>query len=175
MKFIDRMVAESRDVALNHTAGLSTPQQVQMALFSLFALLDDANRYRDRTQAIIHERFAKLFEGLGVPVVDDPLRVGYYANLDLEAWGKATIGEEFVAYVAAHHDPLEIVMALAKRHGTVLLNGSGFQGPPWSARVSLANLDADDYLEIGRDLRAIAERAVAEWRKKGSPTVPPAK
>ena len=168
VKFIDRMVAESRAVALNHTAGLSTPQQVQMALFALFALLDDANRYRDRTQAIIHERFAKLFEGLGVPVVDDPLRVGYYANLDLEAWGKATIGEAFVAYAAAHHDPLEIVMALAKRHGTVLLNGSGFQGPPWAARVSLANLDADDYLEIGRDLRAIAERAVAEWREKTS-------
>lgn len=31
--FIDRMVADSRAVALNHTAGLSTPQQVQMALF----------------------------------------------------------------------------------------------------------------------------------------------
>ena len=40
LKFIDRMVADSRQVALNHTAGLSLPQQVQMALFSLFALLD---------------------------------------------------------------------------------------------------------------------------------------
>ncbi|MEB2559238.1 aminotransferase class I/II-fold pyridoxal phosphate-dependent enzyme, partial [Burkholderia cenocepacia] len=35
LKFIDRLVADSRTVALNHTAGLSTPQQVQMALFSL--------------------------------------------------------------------------------------------------------------------------------------------
>ena len=40
MKFIDRMVADSRNIALNHTAGLSLPQQVQMALFSLFAMLD---------------------------------------------------------------------------------------------------------------------------------------
>ncbi|MCJ7690351.1 MAG: aspartate 4-decarboxylase, partial [Clostridiaceae bacterium] len=38
--FIDRIVADSRQVALNHTAGLSTPQQVQMAFFSLFALTD---------------------------------------------------------------------------------------------------------------------------------------
>lgn len=30
LKFIDRMVADSRNVALNHTAGLSLPQQVQM-------------------------------------------------------------------------------------------------------------------------------------------------
>ena len=39
LKFIDRLVADSRTVALNHTAGLSTPQQVQMVLFSLFALM----------------------------------------------------------------------------------------------------------------------------------------
>ena len=50
-------------------------------------------------------------------------------------------------YVDAHHDPLDIVLALAQRYGTVLLNGSGFDGPPWSARVSLANLDADDYVD----------------------------
>ena len=37
--FIDRIVADSRQVALNHTAGLSTPQQVQMAFFCAFALL----------------------------------------------------------------------------------------------------------------------------------------
>ena len=46
LKFIDRMVADSRQVALNHTAGLSLPQQIQMALFSLFALLDTANSYK---------------------------------------------------------------------------------------------------------------------------------
>ncbi|MDE6285979.1 MAG: aspartate 4-decarboxylase, partial [Muribaculaceae bacterium] len=34
LKFIDRMVADSRSVALNHTAGLSTPQQIQMSLFA---------------------------------------------------------------------------------------------------------------------------------------------
>lgn len=36
MKFIDRMVADSRQVALNHTAGLSLPQQMQMSLFASF-------------------------------------------------------------------------------------------------------------------------------------------
>ena len=39
--FIDRIVADSRDVALNHTAGLSLPQQVMMTLFSLSELMDD--------------------------------------------------------------------------------------------------------------------------------------
>ena len=44
LRFIDRLVADSRGVALNHTAGLSTPQQVQMALFALFALDGRAGR-----------------------------------------------------------------------------------------------------------------------------------
>ena len=46
MKFVDRMVADSRRVALNHTAGLSLPQQVQMALFALFCLVDANNPTR---------------------------------------------------------------------------------------------------------------------------------
>jgi aspartate 4-decarboxylase len=37
LKFIDRLVADSRTVALNRTADLSTPQQVQMVLSSLFS------------------------------------------------------------------------------------------------------------------------------------------
>jgi aspartate 4-decarboxylase len=56
------------------------------------------------------------------------------------------------------------VIALAQRHGTVLLNGGGFEGPPWAARVSLANLDTQDYTAIGRDLREIALRAVRAWK-----------
>ena len=44
IKFIDRLVADSRQVALNHTAGLSMPQQVMMTFFSLFALTDCEER-----------------------------------------------------------------------------------------------------------------------------------
>ena len=35
----------------------------------------------------------------------------------------------------------------------------------WSVRVSLANLDADAYEAIGRDLKDIMGRAVTEWRR----------
>ena len=165
VKFIDRMVADSRAVALNHTAGLSLPQQVQMSLFSLFALLDEGDAYQARCKAVLHARFAALLEGLGLTAPDDPNRVGYYADLDLEAWGRHTFGEEFISYIEAHHDPLEIVLALARKRGTVLLNGGGFEGPPWAARVSLANLNAEDYRQIGADLKDVAARAVELWRE----------
>jgi len=66
--------------------------------------------------------------------------------------------------VRQHHDPVEVVIGLAKRYGTVLLNGSGFAGPPWSVRVSLANLDASDCEAIGAHLREIVMAAVARWK-----------
>ena len=97
--------------------------------------------------------------------IDDPLRVAYYIDIDLAVWGRVAFGDGFAAFVAAHHDPLDLVIALAKRSGTVLLNGSGFDGPPWSVRISLANLDADAYEAIGRDLKDLMTRAFAEWQR----------
>jgi aspartate 4-decarboxylase len=164
IKFIDRIVADSRDVALNHTAGLSTPQQVQMVLFSLFALLDRDDAYQTRCRQLVRDRLRALVRGLGVPVPDDPLRVGYYFDIDLAVWGRAAFGDAFNRYMAAHHNPLDAVIELAKRSGTVLLNGSGFDGPPWTVRISLANLDADAYEAIGRDLKDLMTHAFTEWQ-----------
>ena len=59
--FIDRIVADSRQVALNHTAGLSTPQQVQMAFFSAFTLIDKKNEYKHKTMEICYNRKKLLF------------------------------------------------------------------------------------------------------------------
>jgi aspartate 4-decarboxylase len=169
LKFIDRMVAESRAVALNHTAGLSLPQQLQMALFSLFALLDEGDAYKLRCRKICQDRLKALSEGLGLELHEDPLRTGYYATLDVEAWASRNVGPNFMEYVKAHRDPLELVFALAKRYETVLLNGSGFQGPPWSARVSLANLDDAAYAQIGKNLKAVVNGAIEKWVAMGRP------
>jgi aspartate 4-decarboxylase len=164
LRFIDRIVADSRDVALNHTAGLSLPQQAQMTLFSLFALIDRDDAYQRRCRQIVQDRLAALSKGLGIDIPADPLRVAYYVSLDLAVWGQA-IGGPFQEYVAAHHAPLDLVIDLAKRHGSVLLNGSGFDGPPWSVRLSLANLDAGAYEAIGHDLRDMMRQAVDEWHR----------
>src|SRR6185436_2794516 len=106
LKFIDRMVADSRNVALNHTAGLSLPQQAQMALFSLFALLDPKDGYKRRCRDTVQRRYRKLFEGMGIPMNEDPLRTSYYAQLDIEAWATHAVGADFVTYVKTHRDPL---------------------------------------------------------------------
>ncbi|HTT37506.1 MAG TPA: aspartate 4-decarboxylase [Burkholderiales bacterium] len=164
LKFIDRMVADSRQVALNHTAGLSLPQQVQMALFSLFALLDTEDRYKKLTQSIVNRRLRKLAAGLRIEWWDDPLRAEYYATIDLLNWAKHEYGPEFVKFARNSH-PFDVLFALAERYSTVLLNGSGFAGPDWSVRVSLANLDDAAYEKIGDQLRSLLDGVVQRWKQ----------
>src|SRR3954452_20422065 len=62
LKFIDRIVADSRDVALNHTAGLSVPQQVRMSLFSLAELMDTEKRYQQACCEIVNRRVRLLLD-----------------------------------------------------------------------------------------------------------------
>jgi aspartate 4-decarboxylase len=136
IKFVDRLVADSRDVALNHTAGLSLPQQVTISLFSLAELMDTAKRYQKACMEILHRRALAMIEGLGLPVSPTPLYDAYYGLIDFEFRARKNIGEDAVEYLKKNVHPLDLALA----HGIVLLNGGGFEAPDWSLRVSLANL-----------------------------------
>jgi aspartate 4-decarboxylase len=167
IKFIDRLVADSRQVALNHTAGLSMPQQVMMTFFSLFAMTDAKNAYRDLTRRICQKRMALLWKGLDLPLVADANRADYYSTLDLMKWAELRYGEKFMKFLVDTYHPLQIVFALATFHSIVLLNGSGFGAPDWSVRVSLANLPDSAYEEIGADLFQVANTAYERWQREG--------
>lgn len=157
MKFIDRMVADSRQVALNHTAGLSLPQQMQMSLFAAFSLLDKEDKYKAQMQSLILRRLHALWDNTGFELVPDPLRAGYYSEIDMLVWAKKFYGDDFVAYLEKTYNPLDVVFRLASETSLVLLNGGGFAGPKWSVRVSLANLNEADYVKIGEGIRKILE------------------
>ncbi len=167
IKFIDRIVADSRDVALNHTAGLSLPQQVMMSLFSLAELMDSEKRYQHACREIVNRRVRALIEGLDLKLGENPLYDAYYGLIDFEFWASKNIGEEAVEYLKKNVHPLDLAFRLAEDHGIVLLNGGGFDAPDWSLRVSLANLPDDVYDEIGRGVRSIARgyRAAFEASK----------
>ena len=156
IKFIDRIVADSRDVALNHTSGLALPQQVMMSMFSLAEMMDGAKLYQKECMAILHRRAMALIEGLGIELSPNPLYDAYYGLIDFEFWAGKNIGQGAVEYLKKNVHPLDLAFRLAEDHGIVLLNGSGFEAPDWSLRVSLANLDDEVYDEIGRGVRSIA-------------------
>lgn len=163
--FIDRIVADSRQVALNHTAGLSTPQQVQMAFFCAFALLDKENIYKQLTKDICRRRQLLLFKGLGLDLRKDPFDASYYTEFDLLEWASCYYGNEFGEYLKNNHKPVEILYRLAEESSIVLLSGGGFQGPEWSIRISLANLNDEAYSIIGEVLHKILEELVDGWKK----------
>jgi aspartate 4-decarboxylase len=171
LKFIDRLVADSRSVALNHTAGLSSPQQVQMALFSLFALTDERDGYKVAIKRMIRRRHQTLYRELGFNPPSDPNAVNYYTILDLEVLGVRRYGRDFVEWLLRNKNPLEILFRLAEDGGVVLLPGKGFGVPHPSARVSLANLDEADYVRIGRIIRTMMQEYVDEFHAGGGRSV----
>jgi len=158
VKFIDRIVADSRDVALNHTAGLSLPQQVMMSLFSLSEMMDKEKHYQAACMEIVHRRAKAMLDGLGLAdkVDPNPSFDAYYGLIDFEFWARKNIGDAAVEYLKKNIHPLDLAFRLAEAHGIVLLNGGGFEAPNWSLRVSLANLPDDVYDDIGRGVRAVA-------------------
>ncbi|MCG7409905.1 aspartate 4-decarboxylase [Paenibacillus sp. ACRRX] len=168
--FIDRIVADSRQVALNHTAGLSTPQQVQMALFAIAGLLDKQNTYKDLTKSICRRRKAMLYEGLDMDVVHNAYDASYYTEFDLLVWARRHCGEDFANYLQENFEPVDILFRLAEESSIVLLNGGGFHGPAWSIRISLANLNDEAYLQIGRAIRHILHDYVNQWHSTQNKT-----
>ncbi|CAM2175270.1 Bifunctional aspartate aminotransferase and L-aspartate beta-decarboxylase [Paraburkholderia sacchari] len=164
LKFIDRLVADSRTVALNHTAGLSTPQQVQMVLFSLFSLMDTPDAYKNALKRLIRSRKRALFETIGIPVKEgDPNVVDYYTVLDLEYFGERTYGREFVDWLLKNTEASELLFRLARDAHVVLLPGEGFGTPHPSGRVSLANLNESDYRAIGNAIRTLLDEYVERY------------
>jgi aspartate 4-decarboxylase len=156
LKFIDRLVADSRTVALNHTAGLSTPQQVQMVLFSLFSLMDTPDAYKNALKRLIRSRKQALYREIGISFDDsDENKVDYYTILDLEFLGERAYGRDFVDWVIKNTEPSEMLFRLAKDARVVLLPGRGFGTQHPSGRVSLANLNESDYVKIGRAIRTL--------------------
>ncbi|NUX55146.1 bifunctional aspartate transaminase/aspartate 4-decarboxylase [Paraburkholderia youngii] len=164
LKFIDRLVADSRTVALNHTAGLSTPQQVQMVLFSLFSLMDTPDAYKNALKRLIRKRKQALYEEVGIAFEDDdPNQVDYYTIVDIEFLGERAYGREFVDWLLKNTEPSELLFRLAREARVVLLPGRGFGTQHPSGRVSLANLNESDYRKIGRAMRRLIEEYVERY------------
>ena len=162
-KLIDRMVADSRTVALHHTAGLSTPQQVFMVLLSLACLADREGVYKERAQDIVIERFHALYAALGVPSPETPFDAHYYTTIDVPHLATERYGEDFAKWLLENHEPIDFVWRLAEEKSIVLMDGGGFDAPKMSVRVSLANLPDQEYTAIGKGIGDLLKEYHERW------------
>jgi len=161
------MVADSRAVGMNHTAGLSTPQQVQMTLFALDALLDTEGGRKRATRALLRHRFEALYRGAGLACPQDPRQTHYYTTLDIPALAARRYGDAFARWLVERFEPIDFVVRLAEERGIVLLDGGGFDAPRMSVRVSLANLPDVACEAVGRGIAELLEDYHARWRASG--------
>ncbi|NGX33814.1 MAG: Bifunctional aspartate aminotransferase and L-aspartate beta-decarboxylase [Candidatus Anoxychlamydiales bacterium] len=165
IKFIDRLSMDSRDSALAHTGGLSCPQQVIMALFSLYEIMDTEKIYKKDIRDILRKRITNLYENLEIKIPIEKGNTYYYTLIDLAEVAQTKYGEDFKKYLIKNVDILDFLFKLAKEKFIVCLSGDGFAGPKWSLRVSLANLKVEDYITIGKALSDLLGEYHKEFKK----------
>ncbi len=165
IKFIDRLSIDSRYSALAHTGGLSCPQQVIMGFFSLFELMDKDKTYKKDIHEILKKRIFNLYENLDLPIPDSKGNTYYYSLINIAQIARIKYSEKFKDYLIDKVDFLEYLFKLANEKFIVCLPGDGFAGPKWSLRVSLANLDVEDYIVIGKALIDILEEFYKDYKK----------
>lgn len=168
LRFIDRLVADSRAVALNHTAGLSVPQQLQMTLFALHGLMDIDGTYKAAAKHLIRHRFQTLCQNMGIDNASGALDVNYYYLIDLEKLGEQLYGKAFSDWFSAGNHGTDFLFRLAEETGVVLLPGKGFEVVDASVRVSLANLTEAEYADIGKFTRQVLDELYADFQKEQS-------
>ncbi|WP_057768875.1 bifunctional aspartate transaminase/aspartate 4-decarboxylase [Lactobacillus selangorensis] len=165
MKFIDRMVADSRSIGLYHTSGLSTPQQVMMALFSLTNLVcgDQPDPYITASKKLINDRYRDFFDALEIPANESPHNTKYYALINIYKLAAIRYDQAFADYLKENYEEIDFGMRLAEMHGTVLMDGTGFGAQAGTLRVSQANLANPDYRVIAKNILKLLDAYHAHY------------
>lgn len=154
MAFIDRIVADSRSVGLSHTAGLSTPQQIMEALFSLTHLItkEDSDAYIQASKELVNKRYQDLHEAVKIEADNSKENAKYYSIIDVYALAENLYGNDFRVYLENNFEQVDFLLNLAEKNGVVLMDGVGFGAAPGDIRVSEANLPTEDYRLIGKQI-----------------------
>lgn len=159
MKFIDRIVADSRSIGLYHTSGLSTPQQIMLNLLSLAHLINEEKDGRDRdhyikeAKKIIKTRYDSLYKSLKMKPLDSPLNSKYYSLIDIYSLAEQYYDKKFANWLKDNFEQVDFLFKLAKNNGVVLMDGVGFGTKPGILRISQANLVNKDYIILARQIQ----------------------
>lgn len=153
MKFIDRMVADSRAIGLYHTAGLSSPQQIMMDMFALSNLREpEGNEYVNTSRRIVKSRYDEFWNTLGLASDQSDENTRYYTLVDVCRLMSERHSLEFARYFKDHYNYLDFTYRLAVEFGTVIMDATAFGAEEGNVRISLANLTIPEYHRIAQDM-----------------------
>lgn len=155
LTLMERIVADSRQIAEAHVGGLSGPQQVIMSMFLAYSMYDrtvQKNTYRNSVRDVLMKRMRNVYSELKYqPKIDDKA-TNYYTLIDVPKVAELLYGESSAERLKKYNY-IEFLFHLAKKYGVVLLPGQGFGTTPWKVRVSLANLETEDYRTISKSVK----------------------
>ena len=163
LKFIDRITADSRSIGLYHTSGLSTPSQIFMDIMALSHTTYEEDEYIKTANAIINERYCALMNALGLKADTANDNAKYYALIDINALICDKYGEEFAKWREDNISDIDFLNDLAKKKGVVLMYGPGFDAPKGNVRISLANLNTEDYVQIASRIMELLDEYYEEF------------
>ncbi len=164
MPFLDRVVADSRSIGLYHTSGLSTPSQVFMAMMSLTHLVNaEEDPYIRLANETVRARYTALMNALDLPADDSAQNAQYYTLVDVLTIAANRYDADFADWLRTSRTEIDFLNDLAGKKGVVLMYGPGFSAPEGTVRISLANLNAEDYTEIARRLFELLDDYYAEY------------
>lgn len=164
MKFIDRMVADSRAIGLYHTSGLSTPQQVQMAMFALTNLLTDSvDSYTAMSKKVTDNRYRAFWNSLGISRNINNLNSEYYTLVSIYGLMTEIHGEGFTQWYRENYNCMHFEYRLAVEYGSVVMDTVAFGSNEGYVRVSLANLVTQDYRKLAKNIRSLIDEFYAKY------------
>ena len=153
LTFMERLVNDSRQVAMGHVAGLSTPQQALIGMFFYYQLSDRTHHYQSEIRNELKRRITTLYTEIKTDPDITPEATNYYSMLNIPQIAENLYGKEAREHIVSNYEYLEFLFHLARVYHVVLLPGSGFGSTPWYIRISLANLTNEEYKTIGIALR----------------------
>ena len=169
MPFIDRMCADSRNIGLYHTSGLSTPQQIFMALMSLtHTVSKDNDRYIEKSKEIVSSRYHDLFKTLGLHENNSKNNAKYYSLINIYDIAEKVYDKKFSEWMKKNFEEIDFLTRLSSKNGAVLMGGVGFCAENGTVRVSQANLPDEDYKELAERILNILEGYHKEYMKINS-------
>ena len=164
MTFLDRVVADSRSIGLYHTSGLSTPSQVFMDMMALSHLVYGADDpYIRLANETVHARYMALMRALGLFADESAMNAQYYTLVDVLALSSERFGADFADWLLESRTEIDFLNDLAGKVGVVLMYGPGFNAPEGTVRISLANLNEEDYVEIARRMFELLDEYYEEY------------
>ena len=116
----------------------------------VYAAKGEEDPYIRLANDTVHERYEALMKAFGLAADESSANAQYYTLIDVYALVEAEYGEALVRWLQAEKTQIDFLNDLASRKGVVLMYGPGFSAPDGTVRVSLANLNTEDYAEIAR-------------------------